>query len=74
MGAPKVSSRPDPNLVRLLMGVVGKIRPWVPTPTYATNNFCIVVFTSRILDYRSYPFPVQWIHVWDPPLVPIDGS
>lgn len=74
MGAPKVSLYLDLNDSRLIMGVVDKVRPWVPTPIYATNNFRIVVLTSRILDCRSYPFSIQWIHVWDPPLVPPDDS
>ena len=74
VGAPKVSSHPDSIHERLLMGVVGKVRPWVPTPIHATNNFRIVVLASRIPDCRSYPFPVQWIHVWDTALVPSHGS
>ena len=74
MGAPKVCLHLDSNRMRLLMEVIGKVCPWVSTPVYATDNFCIAVLASRILDRRSHPFPVQWVHVWDPPLVPPDGS
>lgn len=74
VGAPKVSLCWDTNSVRLLMGVVGEVHPWVSAPIYATNPFCLVVLAPRIPYRRSYTFPVQRFHVRDPPLVPSDGS
>ena len=58
MGTTKVSSRWGVNSVHLLMGVVSEVHPWVPVPIYATNDLCLVVPTSRILDRRPYTFPI----------------
>ena len=73
MGTPKVSSCQGSNYVRPLTGL-GEVRSRIPAPVYATNNFCFAFLASGVLDRGPYPFPVQWVHVWDPPLVPSYGS
>jgi hypothetical protein len=58
MGTPKVSSHWDADSAHLLMGVVNEVHPWVSAPIHATNNLCLVILTSGILNRRPYTFPI----------------